>query len=92
MNTTLRQLVGAAIAIAAGTSFAGSILSVEREATIDGAPATVWKLLGNFNTLDVWLPPVAASTQRAAAPTSARPDGFRSTMAARSTRSWSPTT
>ena len=64
MKATLKQLAGAALMIAASSSFAAGALSVEREATIDGAPAAVWKLLGNFNGLDVWHPAVASSTQK----------------------------
>jgi mxaD protein len=37
-------------------------LSASREVLVDRTPATVWKLLGAFNALDVWLPPVQAST------------------------------
>ena len=36
-------------------------LSAAREIVVDRPPATVWKLLGEFNALDVWLPPVQAS-------------------------------
>ena len=64
MNTTLKQLAAAALLIAASSSFAGGALSVAREATLDTAPATAWKLVGNFNGLDVWHPAVAASTQK----------------------------
>lgn len=64
MNTTLKQLAAAALLIAAGSSYAGGALSVEREATVDNAAATVWKLIGNFNGLDVWHPAVANSTQK----------------------------
>ena len=39
-------------------------LRVSREAVIPRAPATVWKLLGAFDALDVWLPPVRASSSR----------------------------
>jgi mxaD protein len=39
-------------------------LHVARETVMARAPATVWKLLGAFDALDVWLPPVRASSSR----------------------------
>jgi len=44
-----------------GSSHAAGTLSVTREVTIDSTPATVWKLVGNFNALDVWNPAVSKS-------------------------------
>ena len=44
-----------------GSSHAAGTLSVTREVTIDSTPATVWKLVGNFNALDVWHPAVSKS-------------------------------
>ncbi len=44
-----------------GSSHAAGTLSVTREVTIDSTPATVWKLVGNFNALDVWHPAVRKS-------------------------------
>jgi mxaD protein len=41
-------------------------LTVSREAILDRPPAVVWKLIGEFNALDIWLPPVQASTLRGA--------------------------
>lgn len=62
MNQVVRNYVGAAsLMLAAGGAAAGN-LSVSREVTVDRPPATVWKLLGEFNALDVWLPPVRSST------------------------------
>lgn len=62
MNQVVRNYVGAAgLMLAAGGVAAGN-LSVSREVTVDRSPATVWKLLGEFNSLDVWLPPVLGST------------------------------
>lgn len=61
MNQVVRNYVGAAsLMLAAGSAAAGN-LSVSREVIVDRAPATVWKLLGEFNALDVWLPPVLSS-------------------------------
>ncbi|KQW66128.1 SRPBCC family protein [Methylibium sp. Root1272] len=47
--------------LATGSCFAAGALSVEREVTIDNSPATVWKLVGNFNAIDVWHPSVLKS-------------------------------
>ena len=44
-----------------GSSHAAGAVSVTREVTIDSTPATVWKLVGNFNALDVWHPAIAKS-------------------------------
>lgn len=63
LKTTLNHLAGAALSIVAASSFAAGSLSVEREVTVDGAPATVWKLIGDFNAFDVWHPAVVESTQ-----------------------------
>jgi mxaD protein len=54
-------LGGAAATFLLATSAHGGSLSVSREITVDRTPATVWKLLGEFNALDVWLPPVQSS-------------------------------
>ena len=62
MNPIIRNSIGAAGFALAASSFAAGGLSVSRETVVDRAPATVWKLVGEFNSLDVWLPPVATST------------------------------
>ncbi|EWS56318.1 MULTISPECIES: SRPBCC family protein [unclassified Methylibium] len=59
-----RRLAAIALVAAAGAAQAGGSLSVSREVEVDAAPATVWKLVGNFNHLDVWHPAVVASTQK----------------------------
>ncbi|GAB4293283.1 MAG: hypothetical protein Kow0083_06430 [Methylophaga sp.] len=41
--------------------FAAGSLSVEKETTVNASPATVWKMIGNFNGLDVWHPVVVGS-------------------------------
>ena len=62
MNSRIRLLAAvAAIGFSASSVAAGS-LSVSREVTVDRPPVTVWKLLGDFNALDVWLPPVLGSS------------------------------
>jgi mxaD protein len=62
MKSFIPALTGAACLTFAASSFAGGSLSVSRELTVDRAPETVWKLLGEFNALDVWLPPVQRSS------------------------------
>lgn len=47
-------------------------LSVTREVTVDRAPATVWKMVGDFNALDVWHPAVAKSTSTGSQPGATR--------------------
>ncbi|QAZ38755.1 SRPBCC family protein [Methylibium sp. Pch-M] len=61
MKTRTLPLGLAGILLATGSCFAAGALSVEREVTIDNSPATVWKLVGNFNALDVWHPAVLES-------------------------------
>ena len=67
MNSVIRNCVGAAALILAANSFAAGNLAASREITVDRPPATVWKLVGEFNSLDVWLPPVRSSTFTGAA-------------------------
>jgi mxaD protein len=61
-----RRLAAIALFAAAGAAQADGSLSVSREVEVDAAPATVWKLVGNFNHLDVWHPAVVSSTQEGA--------------------------
>lgn len=62
MNTITQTVTGLSLAVLSAAGFAAGNLSVSREVVVDRAPATVWKLLGEFNALDVWLPPVQSST------------------------------
>jgi len=63
MKAILRQTAGAAASLAvAASSFAAGSLTVSREVIVDRPAATVWKLVGSFNSLDVWLPPVRGSS------------------------------
>lgn len=62
MNSIIRQSAGAASLIVAASSFAAGSLNVSREAIVERPPATVWKLVGSFDALDVWLPPVRGSS------------------------------
>ena len=66
--TGIEELIRSGVAAASlsilsssGLAASGSI-SAAREITVDRAPAVVWKLLGSFNSLDVWLPPVQGSS------------------------------
>lgn len=61
MKTLTLKLVAASLMIATGSCFAAGALSVTREVTVDNSAATVWKLVGNFNALDVWHPAVVNS-------------------------------
>lgn len=60
--TAARPLAAMALLAAAGLAQAAGSLSVTREVEVDAAPATVWKLIGNFNHLDVWHPALVGST------------------------------
>ena len=62
MKSILRHTAGAASLMVAASSFAAGSLSVSREVVVERPAATVWKLVGSFNSLDVWLPPVRGSS------------------------------
>ena len=64
MNTMALKFTVAAALLAAGSSQAAGALSVTREVTVDSSPSTVWKLVGNFNALDVWHPAVTNSAMK----------------------------
>lgn len=55
------KFAAASALLVIGSSHAAGNLSVTREVTIDSTPATVWKLVGNFNAMDVWHPSVSKS-------------------------------
>ncbi|MFM9917271.1 MAG: SRPBCC family protein [Rhizobacter sp.] len=61
MKTPALKVTVASLLFAAGSCFAAGALSVSREVTVDNSTATVWKLVGNFNALDVWHPAVVKS-------------------------------
>jgi len=61
MKTRTFLLSVAGLLLAIGSCFAAGALSVDREVTIDTSPATVWKLVGNFNAIDIWHPAVLKS-------------------------------
>ena len=64
MNPLIRSGIAAASLSILSTSglAANGSLSASREITVDRSPAVVWKLLGAFDSLDVWLPPVLSSS------------------------------
>lgn len=55
----LSLLLGAAVLPAA--VMADGALKVDKQIELAVPPATVWKMIGNYNHLDVWHPAVAAS-------------------------------
>lgn len=61
MKSMVLQLTAAAALLAASSAYAAGALTVTREVTADNTPETVWKLLGNFDALDVWHPAVKKS-------------------------------
>jgi mxaD protein len=62
MHHSTRLLAASAFLAASAAGLAAESISVSRETTVDSSPATVWKLVGDFNALDVWHPAVARST------------------------------
>lgn len=63
MNTRLRQSIAAvSLSVLATNAVGAASLSASRQVVVDRPPVVVWKLLGAFNALDVWLPPVVTST------------------------------
>lgn len=61
LNTLIKTAVSAALITASMASFAGNI-TVTKEVTVNASPETTWKMIGDFNHLDVWHPVVVAST------------------------------
>lgn len=64
MKSSLARTAGASLLLLAGSAIAAGSLSVSREVTVDVAPDTAWKLVGNFDGLDVWHPAIKTSTQQ----------------------------
>ncbi|PCJ32811.1 MAG: MxaD family protein [Gammaproteobacteria bacterium] len=60
LNTLLKTTVSAGLFAVALTSTAGD-LTVVKEVTVNASPETTWKMVGDFNHLDVWHPVVVAS-------------------------------
>ncbi|MCG3201705.1 MAG: IS1595 family transposase ISMpo2 [Gammaproteobacteria bacterium] len=61
----LYRVIPLALALGAAflpaTATAEGALKVDKQVEIAAPPATVWKMIGNYNHLDVWHPAVAAS-------------------------------
>tara|TARA_R110001583_G_scaffold130834_1_gene282513 strand:+ start:7257 stop:7748 length:492 start_codon:yes stop_codon:yes gene_type:complete len=60
LQTIIKTTVSAALLATAITSFAGD-LHVSKEVTVNASPDTTWKMIGDFNHLDVWHPVVVGS-------------------------------
>ncbi|HKK15593.1 MAG TPA: SRPBCC family protein [Gammaproteobacteria bacterium] len=61
IRKVFHQLLLLTAIIASAAAMAEGNLGASREVTVNAAPATVWKMIGNFNHLDVWHPVVVAS-------------------------------
>ena len=55
-------VLGAALCTAAGALLAHGNLSVKEQITVNASPQATWKMIGNYNHMDVWHPAVAMST------------------------------
>lgn len=62
MNKIALNLAGGALLLVMGHCQAAGALSFSSEETVDSAPATVWKYVGDFNGFDLWHPQVRSST------------------------------
>lgn len=62
MNKIALNLAGSALLLVMGHCQAAGALSFSSEETVDSAPATVWKYVGDFNGFDLWHPQVRSST------------------------------
>lgn len=62
MNKFVLHAATTGLLLAAGVCHAAGALSFSSEETVDSAPATVWKYVGDFNALDLWHPQVRSST------------------------------
>lgn len=60
LNTIIKTTLSVALLATAMTSFAGN-LNVSKEVTVNASPDTTWKMIGDFNHLDVWHPVVVGS-------------------------------
>lgn len=58
--TKTKMIASAVLLTASMASFAGA-LEVKKEITVNASPETTWKMIGDFNHLDVWHPVVVAS-------------------------------
>ena len=60
LSTTIKTAVSALLLTTAMTIFAAD-LTVSKSVTVNASPETTWKMIGDFNHLDVWHPVVVAS-------------------------------
>lgn len=60
LSTIIKTSVSVVLLTSAMASFAGN-LTVTKDVTVNASPETTWKLIGDFNHLDVWHPVVVAS-------------------------------
>ncbi len=60
LSTILKTTVSVVLLTSAMASFAGG-LDVSKSITVNASPETTWKMIGNFNHLDVWHPVVVGS-------------------------------
>ena len=60
LSTMIKTTVSVVLLTSAMASLAGG-LTVSKNVTVNASPETTWKMIGNFNHLDVWHPVVVAS-------------------------------
>jgi len=60
LSTAIKTVVSVVLLTSAMASFAGN-LTVSKEVTLNASPETAWKMVGDFNHLDVWHPVVVGS-------------------------------
>ncbi|MBL1321173.1 MAG: SRPBCC family protein [Methylophaga sp.] len=60
LSTMIKTSLSIVLLTSAMASFAGD-LTVTKNVTVNASPDTVWKMVGDFNHLDVWHPVVVAS-------------------------------
>lgn len=60
LSTMIKTTVSVVLLSSAISSFAGG-LTVSKNVTVNASPETTWKMIGDFNHLDVWHPVVIAS-------------------------------
>lgn len=60
LRTVIKTIVSTALITASMASFSAQ-LTASKEMAVNASPETVWKMIGDFNHLDVWHPVVVAS-------------------------------
>ena len=61
LNTLIKTALTVGLVAVSISANAAGALKVSKEVTVDANPNTVWKMVGNFNGLDVWHPVVVKS-------------------------------